>query len=60
MINLMRRDEKFYDEIEQLGNSVADASKQLVKITRAFPRFENLTQRVERLNARPMRSGRKR
>jgi hypothetical protein len=37
MINLLPREEKFYDEIEQLGTSAADASKQLLEVTRTFP-----------------------
>ena len=50
MINLMPRDEKFYDEIEQLGRSVADASKHLLEITRTFPESENLTRQVEEID----------
>ena len=37
MINLLPRDEKFYDEIEQLGTSAANPSKQLLEVTRTFP-----------------------
>ena len=50
MINLLPKDEKFYDEIEQLGSSVADASKQLVEITRTFPESEDLTRHVEEID----------
>jgi uncharacterized protein Yka (UPF0111/DUF47 family) len=37
MFNLMPRDEKFYDQLEQLGELVAGASRKLVEMVKSFP-----------------------
>jgi uncharacterized protein Yka (UPF0111/DUF47 family) len=37
MIDLMPKDQKFYDEIEELAAIVAKASKHLVEVTKNFP-----------------------
>jgi hypothetical protein len=37
MINLMPKDQKFYDELEELAGIVAGAAKHLVEVTKHFP-----------------------
>jgi hypothetical protein len=48
MISLLPRDEKFYDEIEQLGTSAADASKELLEVTRTFPGSDDVREKIQR------------
>jgi len=49
MINLLPREEKFYDEIEQLGTSAADASKQLLEVTRTFPGSDDVREKIQQI-----------
>jgi uncharacterized protein Yka (UPF0111/DUF47 family) len=37
MINLMPKDQKFYDELEELAGIVSGAAKHLVEVTKNFP-----------------------
>lgn len=52
MFNLMPKDEKFFDEIEELASSVADASKHLLEITRNFPSVDSHVQSIEQQDKR--------
>ena len=47
MINLMPKDEKFFDEIEELATTVAGASKHLLEMTRNFPTVANQVREIE-------------
>lgn len=47
MFNMMPKDEKFFDEIEELAAIVAKASRNLVEITRNFPSVETQVERIE-------------
>ena len=54
MFNLLPKDEKFFDELEQLSSRVISASRQLEEIIRTFPNFAAQLQIIEqdRLAAR--------
>jgi len=54
MFNVLPKDEKFYDELEQLADSVAATSKQLESIVSSFPNFDGQLRDIEqaRLSAR--------
>ena len=52
MFNLMPKDEKFFDEIEELATTVADAAKALVEVTRNFPSVEMQVQKIEEQDKR--------
>lgn len=52
MFNLMPKDEKFFDEIEELATSVAGASKHLLEITRNFPSVDTHVQSIEQKDRR--------
>lgn len=54
MFNLLPKDEKFYDELEQLSSKVVSAARQLEEIVRTFPNFTAQIQIIEqdRLGAR--------
>lgn len=47
MFNLMPKDEKFFDEIEQLASTVAGAAKHLVEVTKNFPSVEMYVEQIE-------------
>lgn len=54
MFNVLPKDEKFYDELEQLADSVSATSKQLESIVSSFPNFDGQLRDIEqaRLTAR--------
>jgi len=54
MFNLLPKDEKFFDELEQLSSRVVSAARQLEEIVRTFPNFAAQLQIIEqdRLAAR--------
>lgn len=39
MFNLLPKDEKFYDELEQLADRVVASSKQFEEVVTSFPNF---------------------
>ena len=54
MFNLLPKDEKFYDELEQLADRVVNTSKQFEGMVSSFPNFSGQVQSIEgdRLAAR--------
>jgi hypothetical protein len=54
MFNLLPKDEKFYDELEQLSSRVVSAAKQFEEIVARFPNFDGQLANIEqdRLGAR--------
>lgn len=54
MFNLLPKDEKFYDELEQLADRVVSAAKQFESIVASFPNFDGQLSGIEqdRLAAR--------
>lgn len=52
MINLMPKDEKFYDEIEQLASFVAEASEKLLHVTRDFSAAKGSTEEIAEMDRR--------
>ena len=48
MFNLLPKDEKFYDELEQLADSVVSAAKQLEGIVGSWPNFDVQLKDIER------------
>jgi uncharacterized protein Yka (UPF0111/DUF47 family) len=54
MFNLLPKDEKFYDELEQLSDRVESAAKQLEAVVSSFPNFDGQLSNIEqdRLTAR--------
>jgi uncharacterized protein Yka (UPF0111/DUF47 family) len=54
MFNLLPKDEKFYDELEQLSSSVVSTAKQFEEIVGRFPNFDGQLAAIEqhRLAAR--------
>jgi hypothetical protein len=40
MFNLLPKDDKFYDELEQLSDSVVSVEKQFEAIVSSFPNFD--------------------
>jgi uncharacterized protein Yka (UPF0111/DUF47 family) len=54
MFNLLPRDDKFYDELEQLADRVVDAAQELESIVKSFPNFQGQINNIEqdRLAAR--------
>jgi uncharacterized protein Yka (UPF0111/DUF47 family) len=48
MFNLLPRDEKFYDELEQLADRVVDTSSQFERIVTSFPNFDGQLSNIER------------
>lgn len=58
MFNLMPKDEKFYDELEQLADRVVNTARQFEGMVSAFPSFSGHVQSIEgdRLGARKIMS----
>ena len=58
MFNLMPKDEKFYDELEQLADRVVNTSRQFEAMVSTFPNFSGQVQSIEgdRLGARKILS----
>jgi uncharacterized protein len=58
MFNLMPKDEKFYDELEELGDRVVNTTRQFEAMVSAFPNFAGQMQSIEgdRLGARKILS----
>jgi uncharacterized protein len=54
MFNLLPKDEKFYDELEQLSDRVVSTAKQFESVVAAFPNFDGQLNTIEqdRLAAR--------
>lgn len=54
MFNLLPKDEKFYDELEQLSSRVVSTAKQFEEIVARFPNFDGQLAHIEqdRLGAR--------
>jgi uncharacterized protein len=54
MFNLLPKDDKFYDELEQLAGRVVSAAKQFESVVAAFPDFDGQLKTIEqdRLAAR--------
>jgi uncharacterized protein Yka (UPF0111/DUF47 family) len=54
MFNLLPKDDKFYDELEQLSDRVVSTAKQFESVVAAFPNFDGQLQTIEqdRLAAR--------
>ncbi len=54
MFNLLPKDEKFYDELEQLSDRVGSTAKQFESVVAAFPNFDGQLNTIEqdRLAAR--------
>ena len=54
MFNLLPKDDKFYDELEQLADCVVSAAKQFESVVAAFPNFDGQLNSIEqdRLTAR--------
>jgi uncharacterized protein Yka (UPF0111/DUF47 family) len=54
MFNLLPKDDKFYDELEQLSSSVVSTAKQFEEIVARFPNFDGQLAAIEqdRLGAR--------
>jgi uncharacterized protein Yka (UPF0111/DUF47 family) len=50
MINLMPKDEKFYDEIDELASLVANASKNLCHLTRDFSAADTSTKEITEID----------
>ena len=40
MFNLLPKDDKFYDELEQLSDHVVSTAKQFESVVAAFPNFD--------------------
>lgn len=47
MFNLLPKDEKFYDELEQLADRVVASSKQFEEVVTSFPNFDGQLGRIE-------------
>lgn len=47
MFNLLPKDEKFYDELEQLADRVVASSKQFEGVVTSFPNFDGQLGRIE-------------
>ena len=47
MFNLLPKDDKFYDELEQLADRVVSSTKQLEGIVTSFPNFEGQLSDIE-------------
>ena len=47
MFNLMPKDDKFYDEIEELAAMVADAARDLTQVIRDFPSVSEQVRKIE-------------
>jgi uncharacterized protein len=43
MFNLLPKDAKFYDELEQLSDRVVSTAKQFESIVASFPKFDSST-----------------
>lgn len=56
MFNLLPKDEKFYDELEQLADRVVGASSQFEVIVTSFPNFDGQLNNIEkfRVDARKL------
>ena len=54
MFNLLPKDEKFYDELEQLADQVTNVAKQFESVVSSFPNFDGQLNTIEqdRLAAR--------
>src|SRR5579871_5956764 len=48
MFNLLPKDEKFYDELEQLSSLVVESAKNLEVIVEQFPRLDGQLDAIER------------
>jgi uncharacterized protein Yka (UPF0111/DUF47 family) len=48
MFNLLPKDEKFYDELEQLADRVVDTSSQIEAIVTSFPNFDGQLSNIEK------------
>jgi uncharacterized protein len=59
MFNLLPKDDKFYDELEQLSDRVVSTAKQFESVVAAFPNFDGQLNTIEqdRLAARKIFSG---
>jgi len=47
VFNLLPKDEKFYDELEQLADRVVASSKQFEEVVTSFPNFDGQLGRIE-------------
>jgi uncharacterized protein len=47
MFNLLPKNEKFYDELEQLSDSVVNSARQLESMVSSFPNFDGQVQSIE-------------
>jgi hypothetical protein len=56
MFNLLPKDDKFYDELEQLADRVVDTSGQFERIVTSFPNFDGQLNSIEqnRIGARKL------
>jgi uncharacterized protein len=52
MFNLLPKDDKFYDELEQLSDSVVSVAKQFEAIVSSFPNFDGQLRNIEQDRSR--------
>jgi uncharacterized protein len=48
VFNLLPKDEKFYDELEQLSGCVVEAAQQFEEVVSAFPNFDGQLAKIEK------------
>jgi hypothetical protein len=48
VFNLLPKDEKFYDELEQLSGYVVEAAQQFEEVVSAFPNFDGQLAKIEK------------